>query len=63
MSSTVWENVGFACGGLAVALLLLFAGVIGSAGDGSPGVLVAAVALAVLSVLAFVRSTRAKGRG
>ena len=25
MSSTVWENVGFACGGLAVALLLLFA--------------------------------------
>ena len=63
MSSKVWENVGFACGGLAVALLLLFAGVIGSAGDGSPGVLVVALVLAVLCALAFVRSTRAKGRG
>lgn len=63
MTAKVWENVGFACGGLAVALILLYAGVIGSAGDGTVGVLVAAVVLAVLCVLAFVRSARAKSRG
>lgn len=56
MGTKVWENIGFACGGLAVALFLLYAGVIGSAGDGSAGVLVAAAVLAVLCVLAFVRN-------
>ena len=54
--------MGFACGGLAVALFLLWLGAIGSAGNGSPGVLVTAIVLAVLCVVAFVRSGRAKGR-
>ena len=63
MTAKVWENVGFACGGLAVALFLLYAGVIGSAGDGTTGVLVGAIVLTVLCVLAFASSARAKSRG
>jgi len=63
VSKKMWENVGFACGGFSVALFLLWAGVIGSAGDGTAGVLVAAVGLAALCMLAFVRGARARDGG
>jgi uncharacterized membrane protein len=62
MSAKAWENIGFACGGFAVAMFLLWVGAIGAAGHGAAGVLVIAIVLAVLCVLAFVRSSRTKDR-
>ena len=63
MSRKAWENVGFAAGGFAVAVFLLWAGVIGAGGaQKNPVTLVLAVVLAVAAALAFVTAARRGAR-
>jgi threonine/homoserine efflux transporter RhtA len=56
------ENAGYATGGLAIALLLLWLGATNKGNDrGEWGVLVAGLVFAVLSIVSFVGSARRRG--
>jgi hypothetical protein len=59
----VRENIGFAAGGFAVAIFLLWAGAIGAGGaQGNVATLLTALALGAACVLAFVTSAwRSRG--
>jgi hypothetical protein len=55
----MWETIGFAAGGFAVAVFLLWAGAIGAGGaQGNAMTLLTALALGAVCALAFVTSAR-----